>query len=127
MSINFSISKEDLASSKPITPGVYVTTITGVSKGPGKNDPSAEVVTFTFQIESGPDPKAVGVKLKWWLSEKYTVAGAPLIEAITGKAVPETGADFDFEMSIGRKVKVYIKNEMYNGRVTNKIDGFVTK
>jgi hypothetical protein len=128
MAISFSISKEDLASSRPITPGAYTVVMTSVTKGPGKNDPSSDVITFVFTIESGPDMKAVGVKLKWWLSEKFPAAGATLIEALTGKPIPETGIELpDFEVALGRKVKAYIKNEMYNGRMTNKIDGFLTK
>jgi hypothetical protein len=125
MSISFQVSKEDLAQSKTIKPGLYTLTCKSVVKAPGKSDPTSDVVTFIFVTKSGPDPASIGVPVKWWLSEKFAAAAVPLIEAINGKKVSEEGVEVDFEALVGRDVKGYIKNGMYNGRPTNKIDGFV--
>lgn len=123
----FSISKEDLLRSKVVKPGVYVLLIRNITEGPGKNDPQSNVVTIDFVVESGPDANAIGVPIKHWLSEKAPGLAVGFIEAATGKKVPEDGIQLpEWGPLVGRKVKAYIKNDMYNGKPNNKIDGFVT-
>ncbi len=127
MPMNFPISKEDILRGKAVKPGVYVLTVKSCKMGPGKSDPSSNVMAVNFTIESGPagDNSFNGIPIDTWFSEKAAGMAIPFIEAVTGHKVPETGANPDFEQCIGRKVKAFIKNEMYQGRNTNKIEGFM--
>lgn len=125
MSLSFSISKEDLLRSKIVKPGVYVLNIKNITQGAGKNDPESTTTTLDFTIDSGPDPNAVGVPLKYWLSEKAAGLAKEFLEKASGKPIPEDGATLDLMPMIGRKVKAYIKTEKYQGRDQNKIDAFI--
>lgn len=127
MPINFPVSKEDILRGKAVKPGVYTLTVKSVTEGPGKTDPTSNVVTIVLLIESGPngDQTYNGVPVSFWLSEKAPGAAVPFIEAVTGKKVPDTGVNPDLEQTIGRKVKAFIRNEKYQGRDTNKIEGFM--
>jgi hypothetical protein len=122
----FSVTKQDLLRSKVVTPGVYLLTIKSIKEGPGKNDPQSTVTTVEMEIKSGPDTKAVGVPISYWLSEKAPGMAVGFLEAVSGKKVPEDGMSVpDWSPYIGREVKAFIKNEMYNNRPTNKVDGFM--
>ena len=127
MPINFPVSKEDILRGKAVKPGVYTLLVKDIKEGPGKSDPSSNVVTISMIIESGPngDGSFNGVPVSHWLSEKAPGMAIPFIEAVTGKKVPEEGVNPDLEQCKGRKVKAFIKNEMYQGRPSNKIDGFM--
>lgn len=127
MAINFPVSKEDILRGKAVKPGVYTLLIKDIKEGPGKSDPSSNVVTISMVIESGPngDNSFNNVPVSHWLSEKAPGMAIPFIEAVTGQKIPETGANPDLEQCKGRKVKAFIKNEMYQGRPSNKIDGFM--
>lgn len=131
MPISFGISAEGLLRSKVVAPGVYLLNIKNITSGPGKNDPSSTTVTIDFTIKDGPNAAgqgAIGVPLRYWLSEKADGLAVGFIEAVTGKKVPQTGAQIpDLTQFIGRDVSGYIKNGMYNGKPQNQIDGFVSK
>jgi hypothetical protein len=122
----FSITKDDLLRAKTIKPGVYTLLVKNVSDGPGKADPQSNVTTIDFVVDAGPDPSCIGVPIKYWLSEKWPAGGVGFIEAVTGKKMSAEGIDIpELSIAVGRKVKAYVKNEMYQGRPTNKIDGFL--
>jgi len=129
MPMTFAISAEGMLRSKVLPPGVYVLNINNISQGPGRNDPASTTTTINFVVESGPTgtgPEVVGVPVRYWLSEKADGLSVGFFEAVTGRKVPQTGAQFPtLETLIGRKVKGYIKNDMWQGRPTNKIDGFL--
>lgn len=127
MPINFPITKTDILRGKAVKPGVYTLLIKSVKEGPGKSDPTSQVVTVSMVIESGPSGDATfnGVPIDTWFSEKAPGMAIPFVEAVTNKKIPEDGANPDLEQTVGRKVKAYIKNEKFNGRDTNKIEGFM--
>jgi hypothetical protein len=126
--MDFSISKEDMLRSKVVQPGVYVLLIKDINQGPGKNDPDSITTTVDFVIESGPDPKGIGVPLKYWISEKAAGLSQDFFVKVTGKALPDDGITMTADQLnslIGRKVKAYLKPEKYQGKDQNKIDGFL--
>ena len=127
MPVNFPISAKDVLRSKAVKPGLYILNIDKISQGPGKKDPTANTTTINMSIESGPggDTTFTGVPVDHYLSEKAPGAGINFIESVTGQPIPETGVNPDLDGCVGRKVKAYIKNEMYGGRPTNKVEGFM--
>lgn len=126
MPINVSISKEDMLRSRIVQPGVYVLNIKSVTQQVGKSDPDTMTTVVHFAIESGPDPKAVGVPLEYYIGEKNVGMQIPFLEIAFGKKIPEDGvANLDLELLVGRKIKAYIKSDKFQGRDKNKIDGFL--
>jgi hypothetical protein len=127
MPTNFPISSRDVLRSKAVKPGLYILNIDRVDQGPGKKDPTANTTTINMSIESGPggDTAFAGVPIDHYLSEKAPGMAINFIEAVTGQKVPDTGINPDLDSCVGRKVKAYIKNEMYQGRPTNKVEGFM--
>jgi hypothetical protein len=125
MSMNFSISKEDMLRSKILAPGVYVLLIKNISQGPGKNDPQSTTTTIDLVVESGPDPNGIGVPLRYWISEKAAGLAKDFLEKASGKKLPDDGVNLDLAPLVNRKIKAYVKPEKYMGRDQNKIDGFL--
>ena len=128
MPMSFSITKEDLMRSKAVKPGLYLLTIKNISQGPGKNDPSSTVTTIDFEIKDSTagDKEFIGVPVKHWISEKAAGYASGFFEAVTGKKITDGMQVPDLAQLIGRDVKGYIKNDIFNGRPTNKVDGFMT-
>jgi hypothetical protein len=124
--MSFSISKEDMLRSKVLKPGVYVLVVKNITQGPGKNDPQSTTTTVDFTVDSGPDPNAVGVPIRYWLSEKAAGLAKDFLEKVTNQQISDEGlANMKLAPLVGRKVKAYIKPEKYLGRDQNKIDGFL--
>lgn len=124
MPINFNITREDMLRSKTVKPGMYLLSVKSVTKGPGKNDPSSETITINFVVEDG-DKEFIGVPIPYWVSEKAPGLAVDFLEAVSGKKMSADGGSFDIEQCVGRKVKAFIKNEKYQNRMTNKIEGFM--
>lgn len=125
MPINVSISKEDMMSGKILQPGVYVLLIKDISQAPGKADPDTQTTTIKFVVESGPDPKGVGVPIDYYIGEKSWKYQRDFLEKAFGKSLPEDGVNLDIELLKGRRIKGYVKSEKFQGRDKNKIDGFM--
>lgn len=124
--LSFSVSQQDLLRSKVVKPGPYVLTIQNISQGPGKNRPDTIVTTIEMIVDSGPDPEAVGVPITHWISETAAGMAVEFLECAFGQKIPASGAqNMDLGKLIGRKVKAYIKNDKYNGKLTNRIEGFL--
>jgi hypothetical protein len=109
MAINFEISREDLLRGRQGKPGWYTLHVVDVSEGPGRNDPESNTVTIEMKIVAGPDASVIGAPVKHYLSEKAPGMGVPFLEAVTGKAIPESGAKLDVEQSKGRDVKAMLE------------------
>jgi len=126
MPINVSISKEDLLRSKIVKPGVYVLLVKDITQRVGKSDPDTQTTVFRFVIEDGPDKSGIGVPIDYYVGEKSWGFQRDFLEKLFGKPIPDEGiGNLDLEPTKGRKIKGYIKTEKYNGRDTNKIDGFL--
>lgn len=124
MPIPFSISKEDMMRSKLVSPGWYLCNIKNITSGPGKNDPQSTTITIELIIKDGVDKSAIGVPLTYWVSEKAAGLAVAFVEAATGKKLPDDGINFNFENCQGRDIKVYVKNDKWNNRMTNKCEDF---
>jgi len=125
MPMQFNVSRDDLLRATVIKPGLYLLKVESVTQGPGKNDPQSITTTVNMKIVSGPDPKAVGVPITTWFSEKAAGLAVEFLEAITKSKIPEGGVNIDLEAAIGREVKGYVENEKYQGKLQNKIVGWV--
>lgn len=120
----FTITKEDQQRNKLVQPGWYVCKVKSITQGPGKNDPQSITTTVEFVIEDGPAKDAIGVPLTHWASEKAAGLQENLIVALTGKKLDPNGTSVDLEPAIGRKIKVYVKNDKYQGRMVNRCEDF---
>jgi hypothetical protein len=65
-----------------------------------------------------------GVPVDGLFSEKAPGFAAPLMAALLGRPVNPEGEDVDFEMGIGKEVLIYVINDKYMGRMTNKIEDY---
>ena len=125
MSMKFDISRDDMLRSKVIKPGVYLVTIESITQGPGTNDPQSITTTVNLKVKDGPDRNAIGVPIRTWFSEKAAGMAVEFLEAVTKTKIPEDGAGFDMEMAVGREVKAYVGNVKYNGRMQNRVEGWM--
>jgi len=120
MPARFGISREDQLRSKTVTPGWYTCLIKSVEQKPAKTDGSTNT-NVEFVVEGGPFD---GVPVGRTFSEKAPGFAVRFIEAIIGRKIKPEGEDFDFEMATGKKVRVYIKNDTYQGRAVNRAEDF---
>jgi hypothetical protein len=122
MPSTFSASKEDILRSKSITPGVYTGVVKSVTQKAAKTDGSTNTV-FTFVIQGSPNGIFDGVPVDALFSEKAPGFAAELISILQGKKWE--GEPVDLDNAVGKKVKIHVVNDVYNGRKTNKIDGYM--
>jgi hypothetical protein len=118
----FQITREDLLRGKVISPGWYVLFIKQVESGEAKTDGSMKV-DVSFAIQS---PGAfLDVPVARTFSEKAPGFAISFIEAVLRKKIdPEKGGSFDLTQSQGKKVWGYVKNEMYQNRLVNRVEDF---
>jgi len=121
-SIPFQITREDLLRGKTVTPGWYPLFIKSVEKGEAKTDGSMKVdVGFTVR-QPGP---FLDVPVGRTFSEKAPGFTVGFIEAVMKKKIDlEKGGTFDLALSQGKMVWGYIKNEMYQNRLVNRVEDF---
>jgi hypothetical protein len=116
----FGVSKSDLLRSKTVTPGWYPARIKAVNQKAAKTDGSTNTI-ISFIITKVPFE---GVPVDGLFSEKAPGFAAPLMAALLGRPVNPEGEDVDFEMGIGKEVLIYVINDKYMGRMTNKIEDY---
>jgi hypothetical protein len=114
------ISKEDLLRGKVLDPGWYAVSISDVQDKTSKKGDSINTTVFFDVIQEGP---FTGCKLFRLFNEKAPGFAIPFIEAITGKKLEEEGT-YDLKAAIGRQIMVYVKNEIYEGAMQNRVEGF---
>lgn len=119
MALKLNLTREDILQGKVVPPGWYLCNIKDVTQEKAKSSDSWNYVLY-FSIADGPHKD---VPLKFWISEKAPGVVAPLIEIFTGKEM-QAGVDYDLESMKGKQIRVNVKNDEYNGRLTNKVDGF---
>ena len=121
-SIPFQITREDLLRGKTIAPGWYPLFIKAVEKGEAKTDGSLKVdVSFVVRGDSPFKDVPVGRTF----SEKAPGFTVGFIEAVMKKKIDvDKGGTFDLAMATGKMVWGYIKNEMYQNRLVNRVEDF---
>ena len=118
--IKLSITRESLLRGTTVTPGWYKMEVKSVIQTAAKTDGS-DMIKLVFCIVEG---KFEGVPIDQYFSEKAPGFAVPFIEAIQGRKVNPDGEEFDMALSQGRLLMGYVKNDEYQGRLTNKVADF---
>lgn len=114
------IGKEDVLRSKIVKPEWYEAIVKSCNVEENSKKDANNFVT-EFVLKGGPFD---GVPITVYFSEKAVGIMIPFITAIGGK-VDENGGTFDPSRFAGKPVRVHVVNDNYQGRVTNKIDGYM--
>ncbi len=133
--MRFTVTQEDIARSKVLSPTWYECKITKVLDEVSKTS-GANMVTFHFSVTENPsNPKctdgtpSTGVPLKpFYITEAGIGFGIKLLEVLSNKKITP-GTEVDSAMlsnAVGKKLKVYVKNEEYQGRVGNSCADFAS-
>ncbi len=121
------ISKADLLRGETINPSWYEAVVVSmVAKAPKTGGDSMNYVP-TFKIPSLDDREVPHT-----FNSKAIGRMGPFIAAIQGKPLKEVlealdkgNLEFETEEAVGKKLLINIKNEEYQGRLVNKVDGFL--
>lgn len=120
------LTKADLLKGQPIPPKWYDAEITKAEHKASKDGTSLNYV-YTFKIADAND-----AEIDNYFNSKAPGMMAPFIAALQKKTLAEviegmeSGVlDFDTEMPVGKKLKIEVVNEPYEGRLTNKIKAFL--
>lgn len=122
----FGINEKDIKRSVQVTQGWYATFIENAYETQAKTDGS-KLIVFEGVIKGG---EFDGVPLVWQFSEKAAGFAIPFFKAL-GAPIGEKdgnyekGGNFDEKKAIGKTIKVFVKNELYQGRMLNKADQFM--
>lgn len=119
MPLTFTVTREDMMRGKTVDPGWYKAIIKNVSQEPANTDGSTNTIV-DFVVLEGPFKD---VPLRRFFSEKAPGFIVPFLVAC-GAPVGEQGGTFDVEKCKGKTIQVYVINEMYNNRSTNKVEDF---
>jgi len=121
-SIPFEITREDLLRNRTIAPGWYAMLVRTVVKGEAKTDGSMKVDVNLVVIADGPFKD---VPVSRTFSEKAPGFTVSFIEAVSKRKIdPDKGGTFDLAMAQNKKVWGYVKNEMYQNRLVNRVEDF---
>ena len=116
----FSIGKSDLLRSKTEKPGWYETLIKSVSdvtaKSSGVAGKAIELVIVGGEFADVP------LTARFW--ENAPGFAANFIWAITGHKLVD-GGDFVLENAVGKKIKTFVKNKEFQGRMGNEASDFM--
>lgn len=113
------ITREDIQRGKVLDPGWYPAEVVDVKESATKAGDSMNT-TIEFKIIDGP---SLGVTVYRLFNEKAPGFVIPFLQAFAVE-IPEDGGTFDLQNTIGRKLSIYIKNELYNGAMKNRVEGF---
>lgn len=117
-----SVTQKDLLRSKVIKPAWYRAKVERVGEQPAKTDGST---TYPVEAVITQDGDFKGVPLNWTFSEKAPGFAIKFIEACGGKIGPE-GGKFDLGKAAGKELKVYVDNELYEGRMVNRVKDYAS-
>jgi hypothetical protein len=132
--MKFAVTQEDINRSKVLTPAWYLCKIKSVKDEVSKSS-GANMTTFNFVVKDHPsNPKAADgsssadVPLKpFYITEAGIGFGLNLLSALNGGKKVTAGSEIDSAMlatAAGRDIKVFVKNEEYQGRVGNACADF---
>jgi hypothetical protein len=117
------ITPEDMLKGKLIDPGVYLAQVKNVVEGESKTDKSQNWNVEFKIVQEGSAFN--GVPIYKTFNEKGAGFVVPFIEACGGKINPKEDFELDFSKTIGTKLRIVVKNELYNGAMKNQIAGFM--
>jgi hypothetical protein len=106
--------------SKTVEPGWYKCLVKDVTRDSASTDGSTLAVIDFIITQEGPFQ---GVPMKRFFSEKAMGFSIPFFAAC-GAPIKEEGGSYDFAKTKGKTILVYVKNEMYQNRMTNKPEDF---
>lgn len=121
-------SKKDILGGKVYEPAWYRVRINDVTAAPSANveKPSTNitmVAEILFNAENG-DQKYAEHPLNNWMFNTRAMGFAKGFFMALG--VPEEditeNTRFDFKNAIGKEIEVYIENELYQGRMVNRVN-----
>lgn len=127
-----SVSKRDFERSQPIPEGVYDAEIIAFTVGKPKSGADSMNYMPVFRIEIPGKHKEDYPEIKHTFNSAAPGFMTPFIAAKEGKTAKEIADDLgpgeayslDTDAYIRVRMKVKIKNELYDGRLVNKIDAF---
>ena len=119
MPLTFTVTREDMLRGKVLEPGWYKAVISKVSQEPASTDGSTNTI-IDFTVTEG---QFKDTPLKRYFSEKAPGFIVPFLVAC-GAPVGEAGGTFDIEKCKGKVIMIYVANDMYNNRPTNKVEDF---
>jgi len=117
----------DIARGKVVEPGWYKLRIANIQSQQASDkakNPGSDGVSVDFFIQDNPAYSTVPLNRYFSLTEKARGFLKPFLVAL-GFTVPEEGGEWDLDESlIDRELMGYIKNDTYEGRLTNKVEDF---
>lgn len=127
------IRKKDILAGQPLVPGWYKVVVSKIGKVESVGDRIDQPITFDFEApELKVDERdieytfynCVTKGIGFVVSFMAAVMSKPrqeIAEALeSGKEIP-----FDFDLQVGKKLQIKLVNSEYQGRIQNKIEGFL--
>lgn len=112
------ISAADLMKNELTKPDWYLATIRGLESGKTTDGTS---INYVFKVVL----EATGKEMDARFNSKALGFFEPFIEAVTGEKTDRTKPiRLDSDDYIGKKLKVKVINDTYNGRLVDKVDGY---
>lgn len=116
------VTAEDMKRSQVLEPDFYPCEVT---KYEYKDNKAKDAKNHVYSFKVLAPESCAGVPLTAWFSEKAMGTIVPFLKAIGVQVDEKKGISFDNpEAAVGKRLDVHIKNEQYQGRTTNSIDGF---
>lgn len=108
--MKFKVTPEDLKRGKLVPPAWYNLQITKVEEKPADTDGSMNWI-MDFVIKGG---EYDGVPVRRYWNEKYHPASniEHFLEAFGVKVDDKAGIDIDFQKTVGKELKAFIKNQL---------------
>ena len=133
--MTFNITEEDINRRKVLPPGWYICKIARVANNVVSKSSGANMTTFDFIVTDNPaNPKcgdgtsSKNVPIKtYYVTEAGIGFALPLISALLGRSVVagDSIEDSVFQNVQGKELKVYVKNETYQDRISNAAADFL--
>ncbi len=123
MAITVDFSSRDINKGKIITPSWYRVRIDGVAEAPSKDGQSTNwnmEGTILYDADTKDTEFAEMPTPYWNFNSKAKGFMIGLFESL-GVAV-EAGSRYDLNSMIGKTVDVFVENDMYEGRLVNRIN-----
>lgn len=119
--MRLTITPQDVLRSKTIEPGWHPVEITDVVDSLAKSD-NSQNTTVKMVIIGGPFK---GVPVDRLFNEKAPGFAINFVEALGGKVSETENVSIELGENLkGRKLQVYIKNELWQGQMKNRVEDF---